>query len=132
MPRRDPVDAWPTMTIVDTSVWIDFLRTGDPDLQRMLDANQVLMHPMIVGELACGRITEREVVLNLLQRLPSAPVASHREVLTFMGTQGLMGTGIGYVDAHLLAAAALAAPTQIWTRDRALGTAGQSLGLVWT
>ena len=88
------------MILVDTSVWIDHLRQGDPDLVRALDAGEVLAHPFVVGELACGNLKHRADFLRLLRTLPQAPVATDAEALAFIDGRALMGRGIGYLDVH--------------------------------
>lgn len=108
------------MILVDTSVWIDHLRTGDDDLAALLNGNQVLMHPFVLGEMACGNLRNRKEVLVLLKDLPRSPVATDDEVLLFIERHALMGKGIGYVDAHLLAATALDGSSRLWTRDQRL------------
>lgn len=108
------------MILVDTSVWIDHLRSGDEALVALLNESRVLMHPFVLGELACGNLRNRDEVLGLLKDLPRATVASDEEVLFFIERHALMGRGIGYVDAHLLAAVALAGVARLWTRDRRL------------
>jgi predicted nucleic acid-binding protein len=118
------------MMLVDTSVWIDHLRRGDAELAAMLSEGQVLVHPWVVGELACGNLQDRKLVLELLQSLPSAPVASAGEVLFFIEKHALMERGIGYVDVHLLAAARLAG-TRLWTRDRQLVVVADELGMAY-
>ena len=117
------------MILVDTSVWIDHLRSGDRGLERLLDASTVLVHPFVEGELACGNLRNRAAVLDLLGRLPAAPVAGHREVLAFIEYRALMGSGVGYVDAHLLASVALEGTARLWTRDRRLAAVAESLDL---
>jgi predicted nucleic acid-binding protein len=118
------------MMLVDTSVWIDHLRRRDAELVAMLSEGQVLVHPWVVGELACGNLQDRKLVLGLLQSLPLAPVASAGEVLFFIEQHALMGRGIGYVDVHLLAAARLAG-TRLWTRDRRLVVVADELGMAY-
>ena len=108
------------MILVDTSVWVDHLRVGDAQLAVLLNSSQVLMHPFVVGELACGNLSNRAEVLALLGQLPRAAVATHEEALFFIERHELMGWGIGYVDAHLLAAVSLTAGTQLWSRDKRL------------
>lgn len=115
------------MILVDTSVWIDHLRVGDSALINLLNASQVLVHPFIIGELACGNLKHRTAVLTLLQDLPAAPMASDDEVLFFIETHRLMGRGIGYVDAHLLSAVSLVDAARLWTRDKRLYTIAKSL-----
>ena len=117
------------MILIDTSVWIDHLRRNDARLASELEDGRVLMHPFVVGELACGNLANRQEVLGLLRRLPPAPVASDEEALHFLETHSLMGRGLGYVDIHLLASATLAAPAAFRTRDRRLAAAAADLGL---
>lgn len=119
------------MILVDTSVWIDHLRRGEPELIRLLSQSQVLCHPMVVGEIACGNLKSRSVVLALLADLPGASVASEAEVLAFIQAQSLFGLGMGYVDVHLCASAKLNG-VQLWTRDKRLGEATSRLGLAYT
>lgn len=116
------------MILVDTSVWIDHLRRGDAGLVELLERSAVVMHPFIVGELACGNLQDRESILELLQDLPAATVASPEEVLTFIERHGLHGRGIGYVDVHLLASVALMPDARLWTRDSRLRKNAESLG----
>ncbi len=116
------------MILVDTSVWIDHLRAGDEKLARLLDDNQVLMHSCVVGELACGNLNNRTEVLTLLRGLPQAALATDPEVLYFIEQHRLMGRGIGYIDAHLLASVSLASPSLLWTRDRRLASVAADLG----
>lgn len=117
------------MILVDTSVWVDHLRSGDADLSAALLAAQVGMHPWVIGELGCGNLKARSQVLDLLQSLPPMPVASNREVLFFIDQHALMGRGIGYVDVHLLASARLA-HARLWTRDKRLHAIAAELSLV--
>jgi len=114
--------------LVDTSVWIDHLRASDSRLVALLEDELVCMHPWVVGELACGNLADRATRLYLLKALPGVPVASDDEVLFFIERHGISGRGIGYLDMHLLAAAALGS-LKIWTRDRRLNTVAVLLGL---
>ncbi len=116
------------MILVDTSVWVDHLRQGDGKLAGLLESGSVLMHPFILGELACGSLSDRELTLDLLRQLPMAPVAEPDEALGFIEMRGLHGRGIGYVDVHLLASVALSAGTRLWTRDKRLREAAEALG----
>jgi hypothetical protein len=117
------------MILVDTSVWIDHLRQGDAVLAGLLNSGQVLAHRFVIGELALGRLQQRHSVLDALQNLPQANVATDEEVMFFIEQQALFGTGIGYVDAHLLAAARLTPGAALWTRDKRLLVASTQLGL---
>jgi predicted nucleic acid-binding protein len=114
--------------LVDTSVWVDHLRAGDRTLVRLLENSQVLVHPFVIGELALGNVRQRANLLAELQNLPHAPVASDQEVLRFIELHELFGLGIGYVDAHLLAAVRLSAGSSLWTRDKRLLAIAVHLG----
>ena len=116
------------MILVDTSVWVDHLRRSDEALVQWLDREQVLGHPHVMGELALGRIPQRALVFDALQGLPQATVATDVEVFDFIELNGLAGLGIGYVDAHLLAAVRLTPASAFWTRDRRLQSVAQRLG----
>ncbi|HEX6134909.1 MAG TPA: PIN domain-containing protein [Longimicrobiales bacterium] len=115
------------MILVDTSVWIGHLRRTDPHLVELLEAGEVVTHPMVIGELACGTLPERESFLRLLSLLPAAPVASDAEALGFIESERLMGRGIGYVDVHVLASARLGGETRLWTADARLAAAARRL-----
>ena len=115
------------MILVDTSVWVHHLRFGDAQLVALLDVNSVVMHPYIVGEIACGSLSKRAPTLELLQQLPMTPVAEPDEVLRYIEDHELHGKGIGYVDVHLLASAAIGG-TKLWTRDRRLHAMAVRLG----
>jgi len=117
--------------LVDTSVWIDHLRSGEPKLATALEGGRVLMHPHVIGELACGNLENREELLKLLGDLPAAPTATDSEVLGLIERRALMGRGIGYVDVHLLASAALSDVGRLWTRDRRLAAAAKEMELAF-
>ena len=114
--------------LVDTSVWIDHFRRGDPALKALLLRDEVECHPFVIGELACGSLRRRSEVLSLLQSLPQVPLGDDDEVLEFVERHRLMGRGIGWVDAHLLVSASLAGAL-LWTRDRRLFEVARRMGL---
>jgi predicted nucleic acid-binding protein len=117
------------MILADTSVWIDhFTRSGSP-LAALLDRDEVLSHPFVLGELACGNLKARAVTLRLLQTLQMAPLAEHNEVLALIEQHDLMGTGIGWVDAHLLGSTLLAG-ARLWTLDAPLARAAATLSVL--
>ena len=116
------------MILVDTSVWVDHLRRGDARLGALLENARVLAHPFVVGEIACGSLSDRTVVLELLRDLPMAAVAEVEEVLDFIDRHRIHGKGLGYVDVHLLAAVALTPGASLWTRDKRLHEIAMSLG----
>ncbi len=117
------------MILVDTSVWINHLRFGEARLVAALDGEQVLMHPFVLGELACGNLENRDEMLRLLGDLPVAPTATDLEVLGMIERCTLMGRGIGYIDVHLLASTFLAGDARMWTRDKRLAAAASQLNL---
>ena len=112
------------MLLVDTSVWIDHFRHRDARLSAALEAGEVLTHPFVIGELACGGFRGRAQVLTLLGQLPSASAAEHEEVMHLIDVHQLAGSGVGWIDAHILAAARISGAS-LWTHDAALERAWQ-------
>jgi predicted nucleic acid-binding protein len=115
--------------LVDTSIWIDHIRLGDPLMARLLEEALVSMHPCTLIELALGNLADRGRMLANFRDLPRPVVASEAELATLIEAERLFGRGIGYCDAHLLASARLTSVTTIWTRDRRLREAAESLGV---
>jgi predicted nucleic acid-binding protein len=95
----------------------------------LLDVGQVLVHPFVIGELALGKLRQRDIILGNLRVLPHASVAAYDELLDFVERRRLVQFRIGYVDAHLLAATQLTAGATLWTHDKALRFAAKTLGL---
>ena len=118
------------MVLVDTSIWVSHLRLGSAHLKALLEDGEVLCHPFVIGELACGQIKNRREILSLLEALPMATTAEHEEVLQFIESHDLMGTGLGLVDVHLLASALLS-KTPLWTLDKHLKAASERLSVVY-
>ena len=118
------------MILVDTSVWVDHLRQGEPLLVQALMQTQAATHPFVVGELACGNLKNRQTLIELLQALPPVKSAMDHEVMNFIESKNLMGKGIGYIDAHLCASA-LISGFKLWTRDKRFLSVAQSLGCAW-
>ena len=117
------------MILVDTSVWVDHLRRAEEVLTDLLDREQVLTHPFVIGELALGHLRQRDAVLEALQDLHQAMVARDEEVLRAIEHERLFGLGLGYVDVHLLASVRLTPDASLWTRDRHLLAAAERLSL---
>jgi predicted nucleic acid-binding protein len=118
------------MVLVDTSVWISYLRDGNAEMARLLNDARVMCHPFIIGEIACGNLKNRNEVLFLLKNLPQVAQADHSEVLYFIERNGLIGKGSGYVDMHLSASAVMAA-VPIWTLDKRFSLINQRLGIAY-
>jgi predicted nucleic acid-binding protein len=114
--------------LVDTSVWVAHLRAAEPRLGGLLDDGQVLVHPFVIGELACGTLRRRQEVLAYLGRLEAAPVASNEEAHRLIELRRLMNRGLGWVDVHLLASC-LMAGAPLWSLDRQLARVADTLGV---
>lgn len=117
------------MILVDTSVWVDHFRSSNSVLVRLLAGEDVLSHPVVIGELTLGGLPNREHTLENLLRLPSATPADHDDALEFIHRANLTGSGINYADTHILLSARLTPGTALWTRDRRLLVAARRLGL---
>lgn len=120
------------MILVDTSVWIDFFRGVDTTLASRLDAGQVLAHPWVIGELALGQLDVRGDELTLMAELPMASVATPEELLHLIELSAQAGSGIGYVDAQLIASAQLSFGASVWTRDKRLSAVCERLGIAYS
>ena len=116
------------MILVDTSVWISYLREGNAVLERLLNNGQVLCHPFVIGEIACGNLKNRQEILSLLKLLPTVDRAEHDEVLHFIENNNVMGKGLGWVDMHLAASAKLTG-VLIWTLDKKFAEINRKLDL---
>jgi predicted nucleic acid-binding protein len=116
------------MVLVDTSVWIEHLRAGSDRLKSLLFDQQVLCHPFVIGELACGTLQKRREILTMLNALPEAHLLEHEEVMSFLEARHLYGRSIGWVDAHLLASTLLTGCV-IWTFDKPLRRAAAALNV---
>ena len=118
------------MILVDSSIWIDHLRSSDDLLIALLEAREVLVHPFVIGELALGSLSQRTIVLDYLENLPAVNVATPSEIADFIEGNALFGLGIGYVDVSLLASVRLTPGSTLLTRDKRLGKVAVQLGLV--
>lgn len=116
------------MILVDTSVWIDHFRRGSDALARLLLDGQVRTHPFVIGELAMGGLRNRSGTLSLLRSLPAVDCASDEEVHVLVDRRGLSGRGLSWIDAHLLASAAISS-VKLWTHDRRLQEQAVAMGL---
>jgi len=119
-----------TMVLVDTSIWVAHLRQGSRKLEKLLMDAEVMCHPFIIGELACGNLKNRNEIIPLLQSLPMASMIEFDEFLFFIERNHLMGKGVGFVDIHLLASAQLTG-VSLWTADKRLKSAADQLALTF-
>lgn len=117
--------------LADSAIWIDHFNSGDAHLTALLRRRRVVLHPMIIGELALGSLANRRVVLDELQMLPQARPASHSEVMAMIEWLELFNRGIGYVDAHLLAATRQLPSGRLWTRDKRLRAQAERLDVAY-
>jgi len=118
------------MILVDTSVWANHLRSPEPRLDALLANYGVILHPFVLGELACGNLPKRSETIAYLEELPIAMVASELEVRHLLESRRLWGTGLGWIDMHLLASA-LIEESNLWTADRAMAGAAKQLGIAF-
>jgi len=116
------------MILVDSSVWMNHFRTTEPRLEALLVHELVSLHPFVLGELAGGNLSKRAETIALLEKLPAAAVAKEPEVRHLLESRRLWGTGLGWVDMHLLASA-LIEESMLWTADRAMAAAAKQLGI---
>jgi predicted nucleic acid-binding protein len=118
------------MALVDTSVWIRFLKNRAPyasALERLLDLEEVAGHDLVYGELLIGDPAGRENLLASYEHMYQAPAVTHREVVEFVRVRKLTGLGIGWIDAHLLASS-IVGRMPLWTADTRLQRAAGGLG----
>lgn len=119
------------MIVVDSSIWIDHIRSPEFHLNELLLREDALMHPHVLGEIAVGSLHNRRQVLLRFERLPVPNVAKEGYVQFLIDELELFATGIGYTDAHLLASARLSPDGQLWTRDKRLHTQAKRLGVAY-
>ena len=117
------------MILVDTTVWVDHLRNPELELREQLNANNVLTHPIVIGELACGGIPDRARFLRMMDSIPQVREGTHREVRDFIETQRLISRGIGFMDAHLLYSVTAQPDALLWTRDMSLNRIARQLSV---
>ena len=116
--------------LVDTSVWVDHFRMRNAALSELLELDLTMIHPMILGELACGTPPSRMQTLADLERLQATQQASLREVMAFVERERLFGLGCGLVDITLLASTLMTPGVELWTLDKRLGALAERFGVV--
>jgi len=116
------------MILVDTSIWINHFNKSNSGLIKLLNSSEVCIHPFVIGELACGNISNRTEILSLLKSLPIVDTVLDDEIFTFIEKNKLYGIGLGFIDVHLLASA-LIHNVKIWTGDKSLIRAATNLSI---
>ena len=109
-----------TLVLADSSIWIDHINKGDALLAEFLKQKRVVLHPMVLGEIAMGSLRQRNIFLEELRQLPIVGSASNAEVMAMVEWHGLHNKGIGFVDAHLLASVHIMQNTSLCTKDKRL------------
>ena len=117
------------MIVVDTVIWIDHFHRRDDHLADLLAEGRALIHPYVLGEIALGSLRDRSTFIEIAGKLPQSPVAEAKEVLNLIDSAGLAGSGIGYIDAHLIASTILMPNSTLWTRDKRLAIVAERLGV---
>jgi predicted nucleic acid-binding protein len=120
------------MILPDTNIWIDHLHRPDPDLTALLIQKRIRLHPFVLGEISLGLVGSGRGFIKLFGEVRHSKVASQLEMLNFIDARQLFGTGIGYVDAHLLASTVLENKGKLWTRDKRLLKQAQRLEVAYT
>jgi len=115
------------MILVDATIWVEHFRFGHKALIDALEGSLVVTHPFVIGELACVNLGQRGATLKLLDQLPKAPVASDAEVRHMIEERELYGSGLGWMDMHLLASVRLMPGGELWTRDKKLKSMSRGL-----
>ena len=118
--------------LVDSSVWVDHFRHGNEALTTLLHQDRVLVHPFVIGEIACGTPPDRTQVLAWLAELRSTQICSLNELMAFIESHRLYGLGCGLVDLMLLASTLMTENAQLWTLDRRLNSLAERFGIAHT
>jgi predicted nucleic acid-binding protein len=118
------------LILADRSVWVSHFRHEEPTLQTLLATDQILCHPLVVLELACGTPpAPRERTLGDLRKLRQSVIATQDESLALVTRERLYDSGCGAVDVLLLASVLLTADAQLWTLDKKLAALATRLGV---
>jgi predicted nucleic acid-binding protein len=120
------------MILPDTAIWTDHIHGKDKQLEFLLRGDRVLVHPFVIGEIALASMKRHDAIIEAMTILRAAPVATDEDVRFMIKQHTIMGTGLGYVDAHILASARLVPGSSIWTRDKRLKAVAQRMGVAWT
>jgi len=121
------------MILVDTSVWVSHFRQSNLSLVYLLTNDQVLCHPLVMLEIACGSPpAPRHKTLEYLDKLQTVKTATNREIMTLIDAHKLQDSGCGAIDMALLASALITEKAKIWTQDKKLDTLAKKLEVSFT
>ena len=120
------------MIVADTSIWIDHLRSANPALTGLIAQERLFAHPFVIAELALGHVPRRGSFFDFLAGLPLIDKVSDDRQLSFVEAHTLFGTGLGFVDSHLLASVAMHPEARLWSRDKRLQAHAERLELAYT
>ena len=120
------------MILAETTIWVDHFRSPEPELLAHLKTREILMHSMVIGELACGNLPDRKTALRKLHSLPRVSEPAHESVLFLIESERLMGRGVGFIDLHLLCSAMQQEDVSLWTRDARLHKVAEGLGVAFS
>jgi predicted nucleic acid-binding protein len=118
------------MILVDTSIWADHFARRNAHLDDLIRREIVLGHEFVTAEIALGNLADPPATIWMLESIPQARIAGHSELMILIQRGRLAGTGIGFVDVHLLAACQLSG-ARMWTRDKRLRVQAEALGIAW-
>jgi predicted nucleic acid-binding protein len=113
--------------LIDTSIWVGHFKHCNEHLVALLENDNVVCHPHVVMEVACGTPPNRRSIVSMLAELESAPLATSDELLELIERRSLYGRGCGLVDISLLASTLLSEKTLLWTADKRLETLATEL-----
>lgn len=120
------------LILVDTSIWVDHLNHPQPVLAELMFVERTLLHPFVLGEIGLGNLPDWNKRLKLLRQLPGIEPIGSREFMGQIVALNLQGSGLGFVDAHLLASTLAAPERKLWSRDRRLRAKAEALGVAWS
>jgi predicted nucleic acid-binding protein len=119
--------------LVDTSVWVDHFKRGNSILSHLVGADRVLIHPMVLAEIACGTPpAPRQQTLADLSLLQLSNQVSLKEVMVFIEQEKLYGLGCGLIDLMLLASTLITPGTLFWTLDKRLDALAQRFNIAYS
>jgi predicted nucleic acid-binding protein len=120
------------LILIDSSIWVDHLNRPVGAVVELIASRRSLLHPYVLAEVALGNLPRWEATVKRLRELPSAEPLPTAELIDLVPRLELQGSGLGFVDAHLLAWAVAAPGRRLWTRDRRLRERAEAAGVAWS